>query len=630
MGPENICARVPLHFHENHHQQENVARIGTHISTDLNLIWNFRFRSANQIQRYNTTRFRNLSMEFIRHLFGSQPLLALFVTIALGYLVGKIKIGSFVLGGIAGTLLVGVIIGQLDVNIDSGIKNIFFALFIYAVGFQGGPQFFHALNRRSLNQLASSFIMCLTGLLCVLAAAWMFGLDRGMAAGLAAGGLTQSAILGTAGDAIAKLGLSPELVKTMQTNVAVGYAVCYIFGSLGPIIMVSWFLPMIMKWDIRKEAVNLAKAMSGGRTELDPGQFNAVRDIATRVYEVAANSKAVGKTALTLDKELSDAAVEAVFRNDTSIDLTDATLIQAGDRIAVTGKVDVMKTAGDLFGKEVAAPDGLALVEENREIILTNRALGGRAVDEIHDHVNIETRHGVFLTAVKRMGRDLPLLSKLQLKTGDELHFTGSPVDLDRVQAKIGYKITAAAVTDFIFFGIGMLVGILIGMIEFKLWGVPISIGSGGGCLLSGLLFGWMRSVHPKFAALPVGASNFLRDFGLAVFVGVVGIGAGPQALIAIRQYGLTLFFLGVAVTLIPQVVTFFFSYYVLRIQNPIEALACVAGGRSANPAFAALLAKAGNATPVVSFTVTYAVANVFLTLWGPVIVGVITKNAVL
>jgi len=169
----------------------------------------------------------------------------------------------------------------------------------------------------------------------------------------------------------------------------------------------------------------------------------------------------------------------------------------------------------------------------------------------------------------------------------------------------------------------------LIGMVQFKLWGIPISIGSGGGCLLSGLFFGWLRSVHPRFSAVPLGASNFLRDFGLAVFVGIVGIAAGPQALVAIEQYGLTLFFLGVAVTLLPQIITFVFSYFVLRIRNPIEALACVAGGRSANPAFAALLAKAGNATPVVSFTVTYAVANVFLTLWGPVIVGIITKNAV-
>jgi putative transport protein len=567
-------------------------------------------------------------MDLLHRLLTTEPLLALFLTISLGYLVGKLKAGNFVLGGIAGTLLVGVVIGQLGVDINSGIKSIFFALFIYAVGFQGGPQFFHALNRRSLNQLASAFVMCFAGLLCVLVAAWMFGLDRGMAAGLAAGGLTQSAIIGTAGDAIGKLGLTAELTKTMQTNVAVGYAVCYIFGSLGPIIMISWFLPLVMRWDIRAEAIKLANLLSGGHPELDPGQFNAARQIATRIYEISTGSTAAGKTALAIDQQLSDASVEAIYREGKTVDLTDKTIIQVGDRVAITGMISVLESASGLLGPEVTPPNGLLLVQENREIILTNHALNDRDIREIHDHVNVETRHGVFLTAVKRMGLDLPLLGKLQLKRGDELHFTGSPTDLNRVQSKIGYKISAAAVTDFIFFGIGMLIGMLIGMIQFKIWGIPISIGSGGGCLLSGLFFGWLRSVHPNFAALPVGASNFLRDFGLAVFVGIVGISAGPQALVAIQHYGLTLFFLGVGVTLIPQIITFFFSYYVLRIQNPIEALACVAGGRSANPAFAALLAKAGNATPVVSFTVTYAVANVFLTLWGPLIVGIITKNA--
>ena len=568
-------------------------------------------------------------MEILNQLFTKEPLLALFATIALGYLIGKIKIGSFVLGGVAGTLLVGVVIGQMNVQIDPGIKAIFFALFIYAVGFQGGPQFFHALNRRSLNQLMSSFVMCVTGLACVLVAARVFGLDRGMAAGLAAGGLTQSAIIGTAGDAIARLGLSSSITKTMQTNVAVGYAVCYIFGSLGPIIVVTWFLPMVMKWDIRQEALKLAKAMSGGRAELEPGQFNALGPIDTRVYRIAQASTAVGKTALAIDNALVDGAVEAIYRNGRVVDFAETGLVQIGDDIAVTGKINVMGTAAGFLGPEVVAPDDLAVVLENREIILTNRALTSRGIGQMHDEINVATRHGVFLTAVKRMGRDLPLLSKLQLKTGDELHFIGSPVDLNRVQDKIGYKITAASVTDFIFFGAGMVLGMLIGLISFSLWGVPVSIGSGGGCLLSGLLFGWLRSVHPKFSALPLGASNFLRDFGLAVFVGIVGIAAGPQALVAIKQYGLTLLLLGVGVTLIPQIVTFFFSYFVLRIRNPIEALACVAGGRSANPAFAALLSKAGNATPVVSFTVTYAVANVFLTLWGPVIVGIVTKNAV-
>ncbi|CAM3658576.1 aspartate-alanine antiporter [Bordetella sputigena] len=568
-------------------------------------------------------------MDALRQFIVSQPLIALFITISLGYFVGKIKIGTFVLGGIAGTLLVGVIVGQLGlINFDPALKSIFFALFIYAVGFQGGPQFFHALNRRSLNQLVSAFVMCVMGLLCVLVAAWMFGLDRGMAAGLAAGGLTQSAILGTAGDALARLGLPAAVTSTMQTNVAVGYAVCYIFGSLGPIIMVTWFLPWIMKWDIRGEAVKLARTLSGGRLDLEAGQFDALQDIVTRVYAVSPTGKAVGKSVMAIDTELADASIEAVWREGALLELNDDTIIRAGDQVAVTGRAELIGAMPGVLGGEIAPPARQQLVEERREIILTNRALCHRELGDIHDHASVQSRHGVFLTAVRRMGRDLPVLRKLTLQRGDELHFVGAPKDLDRVQSSIGYKINAGAVTDFIFFGIGMTLGMLIGMIQFKLLGVPVSIGSGGGCLLSGLLFGWLRNVHPRFAALPIGASTFLRDFGLAVFVGIVGITAGPQALAAIKQYGLALFFLGVGVTLIPQVITFFFSYYVLRIRNPIEALACVAGGRSANPAFAALLAKAGNATPVVSFTVTYAVANVFLTLWGPVIVALVTRNA--
>lgn len=566
-------------------------------------------------------------LDILDRLFDAAPLLALFATVSLGYTLGRLTIGQFVLGGVAGSLLMGVLIGQLDINIDTSIKNIFFALFIYAVGYQGGPQFFRSINKRSVNQLVSAFVMCLVGLICVLISAWTFDLDRGTAAGLAAGGLTQSAIIGTAGDAVAKLaGVTAEQIKTMQTNIAVGYAVCYIFGNLGPIIVVTWFLPMVMKWDIRQEAIKLAKSMSGGRAELEPGQFNAIRPVVTRVYQVADDSKAVAKTVIDIDRELTDAAVEAVMRDGATVPLSDDTQVKAGDRVAVTGKVGLMVDAATYFGPETA-PGALQLVEEQREVILTKKDFSDKTIGQINDQIDIETQHGVYLVAVKRMGRDLPMLSDLELHKGDELLFTGTPKDLDRVQALVGYKITAAAVTDFIFFGVGMALGILIGLFEFRIAGIPVTIGTGGGCLLSGLLFGWLRSTHPRFAALPTGASNFLRDFGLAVFVAIVGISAGPQAVSTIQQYGLTLFFLGIGVTIIPQIITFYFSYYVLRIRNPIEALACVVGGRSANPGFAALLAKAGNATPVVSFTVTYAVANVFLTIWGPLVVGIITKN---
>lgn len=566
-------------------------------------------------------------MDLIHTLFGQAPTLAIFLTVAVGFFIGKLTIGRFVLGGIAGTLIAGVVIGQIGVDLDQGIKNIFFALFIYAVGYQGGPQFFHALNLRTLNQLVSAFAMCLVGLGVVLAAAWFFGLDRGTAAGLAAGGLTQSAIIGTAGDAIARLDLPAETIQIMQTNVAVGYAVCYIFGSLGPIILITWFFPLITGWDIRKEAVELAKKMSGGRTQLEPGQFHMVLPIGTRFFQLGSGDAAVGRTTLQIDASLDKGAVEAILRDGKAIEFDDDTEVVQGDVLAVSGRIPVLEGAGTLLGREVPPPDKFDLVGENREVVLTNRLLNGQTIQDLHDETTVKTRHGVFITGVVRAGRDMPTYPGLALRTGDELRLTGRTKDLDRVQGDLGYKISAAAITDFVVFGIGMAVGVLIGMIQFKIAGIPVTVGTGGGCLLSGLFFGWLRSTHPRYGALPLGASNYLRDFGLAVFVGIVGLTAGPQAITTLQQYGLLLFFLGAGVTLIPPLIVFPFSYYVLRIRNPIEALGCVAGGRSANPAFAALLSKAGNSTPIVSFTVTYAVANVFLTLWGPIIVGVITTN---
>lgn len=566
-------------------------------------------------------------MEVLNWLAAHAPLVFLFVAVALGYFAGKLKIGNFVLGGIAGTLIVGVILGQAGVTIDSAIKDIFFALFIYAVGYQGGPQFFRALSLKSLNQLLSAGVMCVLGLLTVLAFAWGFGLDRGTAAGLAAGGLTQSAIIGTAGETIQKLDVSADLKSVMETNIAVGYAVCYIFGSIGPIIMITWFFPTVMRWDIRAEAIKLAEKLSGGATTLEPGQFDAAQRIDTRFYQLPPGANWIGRTPRDLDAALEDIAVEAVLRSGQEADLDKVTALQAGDVLALTGLVAALETVPQGHGDEVPAPAGYRLVLENRHIVLTSPDFADNTLQAIHNHAQTRAMRDVFLTGVKRMGRDLPLLPDLQLHKGDELQVTGSPADLTAVQKAIGYPVSAAAVTDFIFFGLGMTLGLLLGLIEFRIGGVPVSIGSGGGCLLSGLLFGWLRSTHPRYAALPTGAVNFLRDFGLAVFVGVVGISAGPQVLTTLQEQGVSLFLFGIGVTLIPQLIGFFFSYYVLRIRNPIEALACVAGGRSANPGFAALMGKAENATPVVTFTVTYAVANVLLTLWGPLIVGLVSTN---
>ncbi|EGQ7850822.1 aspartate-alanine antiporter [Vibrio vulnificus] len=569
-------------------------------------------------------------MEIISNLFDMAPFVALFITLSLGYMVGKITIGRFVLGGVAGTLLMGVIIGQFGVHIDPGVKSIFFALFIYAVGYQGGAQFFKALNFRTINILLSAVVMTVSGLLCVLAAAWMFDLDRGTAAGLAAGGLTQSAIIGTAGDAIARLGgVTEEAKHLMQTNVAVGYAVTYIFGSLGPILMVTWVFPTLMKWDIRAEAIALEEKNSNGKHELAPGEFNAVTALVTRAFKVSKDGGLAGKTLAQLNKKSLTACIELIQRDGKVLEADKYTALKEGDVIVVTGRRHaVHQLQAGLADNEVVLPEGYEIIEENRQLIADNRKLIGKSLQEIKEASNQGSMRGIYVTDYIREGRSIEMTPDLVVKKNDVIQLTGTAKDINRVEKNIGQRMGSSTMTDFVVLGMGMVLGLLIGLISFKIAGIPVTIGSGAGCLISGLIVGWLRSRNPHVAQFPVGAANFIRDFGLAAFVGIVGLEAGPQAVDTIKEHGMSLLFLGMAVTIIPQIISFFFSYFVLKIKNPVEALGCVTGGRSANPAFAALMEKTGNATPVFSFTVTYAVANVLLTLWGPIIVGIITLNA--
>lgn len=569
-------------------------------------------------------------MDIIPNLFDMAPFVALFITLSLGYMVGKITIGRFVLGGVAGTLLMGVIIGQFGVQIDPGVKSIFFALFIYAVGYQGGAQFFKALNFRTINILLSAVVMTVSGLLCVLAAAWLFDLDRGTAAGLAAGGLTQSAIIGTAGDAIARLGGASEEAKhLMQTNVAVGYAVTYIFGSLGPILMVTWVFPTLMKWDIRAEAIALEEKNSNGKRDLAEGEFNAVTALVTRAFKVTHDDKLVGQTLAQLNQSSLAACIELIERDGKELSADKFTALKAGDLVVVTGRRNaVHELQSKAQSNEVALPESYEVIEENRQLIADNRKLIGRSLKKIKDSSNERSFRGVYVTDYMRAGTSVAITEDLIVEKNDVIQLTGTAQDINRVEKYIGKRMGSATMTDFIVLGFGMVLGLLIGLISFKIAGIPVTIGSGAGCLISGLLVGWLRSRNPHVAQFPVGAANFIRDFGLAAFVGIVGLQAGPQAVDTIKEHGMSLLFLGMAVTIIPQIISFFFSYFVLKIKNPVEALGCVTGGRSANPAFAALMEKTGNATPVFSFTVTYAVANVLLTLWGPIIVGIITVNA--
>lgn len=563
-------------------------------------------------------------MEYLRQILNQAPELALFLSLAIGYWVGSIQFGKFQLGGVAGSLLVAVVISQIGVSIDNGIKSVLFALFIYAVGFESGPQFFRSLGRQSLREIVLAAVMALSGLLTVIACARLFGLDKGIAAGIAAGSMTQSAIIGTASAAIAKLDLPLEQIQALQGNVAVGYAVTYIFGSFGAIILCVNVLPWFMRRSIRDDATQAEAELLAGAKVYGPGELPAIPPLVGRLYRI---EQAAGQTVAQL--EVSDQGdpqaaltIERIKRGGALVGVTPTTVLEAGDVVLVVGRRAGVVAIAARLGAELQSSPDMDVVVVQRDVSLDNPTFVGRRVAEIRQAASQALRHGVYVVGVKRAGRPLALEPDTVIEAGDLVTLYGTPDDIQRVAQQVGSIIVPSDKTDFVFHGFGLAVGLLIGLVVIRLGAIPLTLGSGGGALIAGLVFGWYRSRHLTRGNLPLPASTLLRDLGLAGFVAVVGLQSGRQAVETIATQGLSIFLIGVVVCVVPIVITILVGRYVLRYRNLALFAGAVAGARSANPAFGEVLDKAGNSIPTVPFAVTYALANVFLTLLGPLVVA--------
>ncbi|QEI06456.1 aspartate-alanine antiporter [Pigmentiphaga aceris] len=559
-------------------------------------------------------------MPFISDIFARSPEIALFLALAGGYWIGKFQFGKFQLGGVAGSLLVAVLLSQFGVKIDNGIKAVLFALFIYAVGFESGPQFFRSLGRQSIREIVMAAVLALSGLLTVIVLARIFGLDKGLAAGIAAGGLTQSAIIGTAGSAIEKLGLAADETQRLQANVAIGYAVTYIFGSFGAIIVCVNMLPWFMRRGIRDDAVKAeAEALKGARVYA-PGEASALPELVGRVYRVdAAAGQRIGQ--LEAAVTTGQITVERVQRQGKLVGVDPGLALEAGDLLLVVGRRSGVVGLDALIGPETLAADGMELVVTTRDVLVSGKQFVGQTVAAIVSR-STDLRHGIYLLSATRGGTRLDLKDDTVIEAGDVITVHGVQEDLQRLAGQVGPTLVPSDKTDFIFHGLGLVAGLLAGLLVLRVGSIPLTLGAGGGALLAGLAFGWYRGRHMTVGNMPSAATTLLRDLGLAGFVVVVGLQSGQQAVHTIAQNGVSIFLIGVVVTILPLVLTMLVGRYVLRYDNVAVFAGALSGARSANPAFGEILDKAGNAVPTTSFAITYALANVFLTLLGPLVVA--------
>ena len=557
-------------------------------------------------------------MAWLHTILNQAPEIALFLSLAGGYWVGKFHFGKFQLGGVAGSLLVACIVSQIGISIDSGVKSVLFALFIYAVGYESGPQFFRSLGRQSLREIAMAAVLALSGLGTVVVLSRTFGLDKGLAAGIAAGGLTQSAIIGTASAAIAKLGLAADEVQHLQANVAVGYAVTYIFGSFGAIIMCVNILPWLTGRGIRDDAIKAQAALLAGTTVYGVGEEPALGDLVGRLFRI---EQGVGQTVGKIEAD-GTISIERVKRNGATVGVGPGLALEAQDIVLVVGRRAGVVACAERLGPELPASDDMAITMVTRDIAIANKDFVHQTVAQIRQATAGALRHGIYVIAVTRAGAVLPLVPDTKIAAGDVVTLYGTAEDVQRAAKLVGTLILPSDKTDFVFHGLGLVVGLAIGLIVVRLGAIPLTLGSGGGALLSGLAFGWYRSQHVAIGNMPTAASTLLRDLGLAGFVAVVGLQSGRQAVTTIATSGVSIFLIGVAVTILPLLITMLVGRYVLRYDNTAIFAGALAGSRSANPAFGEVLDKAGNAIPTVPFAITYALANVFLTLLGPLVVA--------
>ncbi|WP_020524231.1 aspartate-alanine antiporter [Catelliglobosispora koreensis] len=554
----------------------------------------------------------------MKEILHKTPEMALFICLALGYALGKVKFWKISLGGIAGTLIVAIFVGMwAKISLNDQVKNIAFAMFIFTLGYLSGPSFFASLNRKSLRYGTFTAIEAVSVLTIAGIATVALNLDLGTAAGLMAGGATESAVVGTATDAIGKLDAPADQIKTWQDNVGTAYSISYIMGLITIVLMTSQIFPALMKINLRDEAEKLWRKLGGGST--DEGAAPALPELVGRAHRVTvADGQSISQLEAALGK---GSTVERVNRAGTNLDVTPALKLATGDVVLLVGRRDALITGDAAIGPEIYPAEGMDLEIDSMEAVLTAKGASGKTIGDLRQQIPPGERHGVFLSGVSRMEHPLPLQDGTQLNTGDTLKFTGTKKDLNSFLPKVGFKIDPAVKADFIFIGLGVFLGMLIGKLTVNLGSIPLSLGTGGGCLLTGLLFGWLRAKHPTFGQYHPAAASVVKDLGLATFICAVGLSSGPTAVALIKDFGIALPITGILMTLIPASISLFVAWKLMKLEAPL-ALGAVCGQQCSTPAITAVQSNAGNTTPLMSYTVIYALSNVVLPLLGPIVVA--------
>jgi putative transport protein len=549
------------------------------------------------------------------------PELALFLVIAAGYWIGSFKIGAFSIGPATGALFAGLLVGNFaPVPVSGMTKSFLFLLFLFGVGYSVGPQFVLAMKRDGMKPVLLAIIVSFTGLATAIVVANVLRLDPGFAAGLMSGALSQSAAMGTATDAVNGLAIPEAQRALFASHIAVADAVCYIFGYAGVILFCTSIAPALLKIDLQKEALKLEQALGISRNK--PSLVSAWRKFELRAYRLEAHSPLDGLSVAAVEARITEhrAFIHRIRRGERILAAEPETRLVAGDVIALSAPRQIIVEWIGSSAEEVEDRELLDIPLSAAEIFLINRDLAGISLLEISKQV---WTRGLYLRSLSRGGQEIPIAPGIVLQRGDLLRVIGPERVVEDAAGNIGVIVAPSASIDFVVLGLAIFIGGIVGvLVNFSIGGVKITLSTSVGTLLAGLLVGYLRTRLPDFGRIPDDAISLMTSLGLAAFVGLTGIHAGPIFLSALREAGIGLLLGGVVVTLLPQIIGFCVGHFVLQM-NPILLLGALTGAQTVTAAMAALQERSGSSVVVLGYTPAYPISNILLTTWGSVMVVV-------
>jgi putative transport protein len=564
-------------------------------------------------------------MTFIGAILAKYPELAIFFGMGLGYFVGALKFRGFGLGPVTGSLIIGLVIGYyFNVPVSATAKAILFLLFLFSIGYSVGPKFFKAMKGDGLRWALLAIVITFTGLGAAYGVARVLHLDVGLAGGLVSGALTESPAIGTATEAINNLPLPEADRARLVGHVAVADALCYVFGAFGVIVFCSMVGPWLLRIDPEAEAKKVEEDL--GIDTASPNVVSAWRPFEVRAYRIVGGSAAAGKSVAETEGLVAGARIfiERIRRNGAFIEFAPETTLRVGDVVALSGRRDVLT---DVIGKaRVDEQDDRELLDMPTaayDVFVTNKTVIGKTLDDIAQS-DLPLR-SVFLRAIVRGDQNIPIAPRTRIERGDVVKLSGAESAVIRAAEVLGRTVAPSDVTDFVTLSLGIFTGALVGILVVIPFGsLRIALGTSVGTLLAGLLVGYVHSVRPWFGRIPDGAVALMISLGLAAFVTMIGLSAGPHFVEALRESGVALFFGGIVVTSLPLLVGLYFGVYVLKI-NPVLVLGGIAGALTMTAGLAAIQERSNSPVAVFGYSGTVAIGHILLTTWGTVIVHLVS-----